>query len=64
MTDRSGATLTSAARAREEHLLTLHFADGPVAASTDGGGARAPVERKPRRAYMPPQPGLFDDGKE
>jgi exodeoxyribonuclease VII large subunit len=64
VTDRSGATLTSAARAREEQLLTLHFADGSVAVATDGGGARAPVERKPRRAYMPPQPGLFDDGKE
>ena len=64
VTNRSGATLTSAARASEEQLLTLHFADGPVAASTDRGGARAPVERKPRRPYMPPQPGLFDDGKE
>jgi hypothetical protein len=43
--------------------MTLHFGDGAVDASVDGGGSK-PVERKPRHSYMPPQPGLFDQPEE
>jgi len=63
VTDRDGATLTSAARARAARLLTLHFADGTVDA-TAGASERsdpAPLERKPRRTYIARQPGLFDE---
>jgi hypothetical protein len=38
----------------------LHFGDGALDASVDGGGAAQPVEPKRRRPYMAPQPGLFD----
>ena len=64
VTARSGKTLVTAADARAEALLTLHFGDGPVDASVDGEAAPARLERKPRRSYMPPQPGLFDAGEE
>jgi exodeoxyribonuclease VII large subunit len=62
VTDREGATLTSAARASAARLLTLHFADGALDAATDAGAPTAParLERKPRRTYIAPQPGLFD----
>jgi exodeoxyribonuclease VII large subunit len=63
VTSRAGQTLTRADQARAERLLTLHFGDGPVEASVDGGGSK-PVERKSRRSYMPPQPGLFDQPEE
>jgi exodeoxyribonuclease VII large subunit len=62
VTDRAGQTLTHAADARAARELRLHFGDGAVDASVDGKSA--PVERKPRRPYMPPQPGLFDEGQE
>ena len=64
ITNRSGATLTSAGAASAERLLTLHFADGRVQASVEPGGRPAPVERKNRPTYMPPQLGLFDQGEE
>jgi exodeoxyribonuclease VII large subunit len=62
VTARDGRTLTSAEKARSERLLTLHFRDGAVDASVDGSatGPKA-VERKSRRPYIPPQPGLFDE---
>jgi exodeoxyribonuclease VII large subunit len=65
VTDRSGNTLTGAAAAREARELTLRFADGKVDASvgnTDRAGP--PLERKPRRSYIAPQPGLFDEPEE
>ena len=60
VTSRDGATLTSAARAREARLLTLHFSDGAVDASTADGSPGPRLERKPKRPYIAPQPGLFD----
>jgi len=64
VTSRDGATLTSAAQARAERSVTLRFGDGAVDAAIEHGGQRAPVERKARTNYMPPQPGLFDEAKE
>ena len=63
VTSRDGTTLTRAADARAAKLLTLRFGDGSVDAAVDDGLAR-PVERKPRRPYIPPQPGLFDPAEE
>ena len=66
VTGRDGHTLIHARDAREAGLLTLRFADGSVDASVDGAApapARA-VERKPRRSYISPQPGLFDAPEE
>jgi exodeoxyribonuclease VII large subunit len=63
VTSRDGRTLIHARDAREAKLLTLRFGDGSVDASVDGEGAR-PVERKPRRSYIAPQPGLFDRPEE
>jgi exodeoxyribonuclease VII large subunit len=65
VTSRSGKTIIHADDARSERLLTLHFGDGPLDVSADGRAEpAAPVERKPRRSYMPSQPGLFDRGEE
>ena len=63
VTGRDGATLTHAADARAARLLTLRFGDGSVDAAVDDGAPR-PVERKPRRSYIAPQPGLFDAPEE
>jgi exodeoxyribonuclease VII large subunit len=60
VTDHDGKTLTSARDARAAKHLALHFGDGNVDATVDGTARSKPVERKPRRSYMPPQPGLFD----
>jgi exodeoxyribonuclease VII large subunit len=60
VTSRDGKTLTGVNAARAEHLLTLHFGDGPLDAAVDGEARPRPVERKARRAYIQPQPGLFD----
>jgi exodeoxyribonuclease VII large subunit len=60
VTSRGGRTLTGVEEARSERRLTLHFGDGALDASVDGGGAAQPVEPKRRRPYMAPQPGLFD----
>jgi exodeoxyribonuclease VII large subunit len=60
VTDRTGKTLAKAADAIAARLLTLHFGDGKVAATTESGSA--PVERKRRSSYVAPQPGLFDEG--
>jgi len=59
---REGKTLTYARDAREAARLTLHFADGRVDAAVDG--AAPPVERKPRKSYIAPQPGLFDPAED
>ena len=64
VTSREGTTLTRAADARAARLLTLRFGDGSVDASVDEQAARRPVERKPRRAYIPKQPGLFDPAED
>jgi exodeoxyribonuclease VII large subunit len=64
VTDRSGHTLIHARDARESRALTLHFADGKVDATVDGGAAPKAVERRPRKSYIAPQPGLFDQGEE
>jgi exodeoxyribonuclease VII large subunit len=64
VTARDGTTLTHAADARAAQLLTLRFGDGSVDASVDGGAAGRPVERKPRRTYIAPQPGLFDPAED
>jgi exodeoxyribonuclease VII large subunit len=61
VTSRDGRTLTHAADARAASLLTLNFGDGAVDAAVEGNTERRmPVERKPRRAHIPGQPGLFD----
>jgi exodeoxyribonuclease VII large subunit len=62
VTNRAGKTLTHAMDARAARELRLHFGDGAVDASVDERPAH--VERKPRRSYMQPQPGLFDQGEE
>jgi exodeoxyribonuclease VII large subunit len=49
--DRTGHTLTNAASARRALSLTLHFADGEVAATVDGALERP---RPPR--HIPPKP--------
>ena len=64
VTSREGVTLTRSADARAAHRLTLHFGDGPIDASVDERRAAAAVERKPRKPYISPQPGLFDAGEE
>jgi exodeoxyribonuclease VII large subunit len=64
VTSRDGATLTHAAEARAAKLLTLRFGDGAVDAAVGEGAAPAPVERKPRRSYIAPQPGLFDPAED
>ena len=71
VTSRAGKTLTRAADALAERLLTLHFGDGRVDAVA-GADAQpsapqpAPkrVERRPPRSYVRPQPGLFDEPEE
>jgi exodeoxyribonuclease VII large subunit len=64
VTSRDGHTLTHAHDARASGLLTLRFGDGNVDVSVDGAVAPRPVERKARRSYMSPQPGLFDRPEE
>jgi exodeoxyribonuclease VII large subunit len=65
VTDRAGKTLIHAGDAREARELRLRFSDGEVDALVDGAPVRpAPVERKPRRSYVAPQPGLFDPPEE
>jgi exodeoxyribonuclease VII large subunit len=65
VTSRDGRTITRADKARSEQLLRLQFGDGSVDASVDQqSGPRVPLERKPKRTYMPPQPGLFDAAEE
>ncbi|MBA2771403.1 MAG: exodeoxyribonuclease VII large subunit [Sphingomonas sp.] len=64
VTDRAGATLSKAADAIAAKLVTLHFGDGAVEAATGTAAPPPPVERKRRSAYVPPQPGLFDETEE
>jgi exodeoxyribonuclease VII large subunit len=68
VTSRDGRTLIHARDAREAAALTLHFADGNIDATVDGEAAAQlaprPVERKPRKTYIAPQPGLFDPPEE
>ena len=64
VTARDGRSLTRVGDARAEKAVTLHFGDGAVDAEIGAGAAPRPVERKPRRTYIPPQPGLFDAGEE
>jgi len=71
VTSRAGKTLTRAADAVAERLLTLHFGDGQVeatagdqAASVSRAGAPKRVERGRSRSYVRPQPGLFDEPEE
>lgn len=64
VTRRDGATLTHAADARAANLLTLRFGDGSLDATVDDEATPKAVERKPRRSYIPPQPGLFDPAED
>jgi exodeoxyribonuclease VII large subunit len=65
VTDRAGKTLTHASEARAAGDLRLRFRDGEVDAAVEGTQGRPPpVERKPRRSYVVPQPGLFDPPEE
>ena len=64
VTSRDGRTLTHAADARTARELRLHFGDGSVDASVDGAVPSPRVERAPRRSYIAPQPGLFDEAEE
>ena len=63
VTGRGGATIVRAADAIAQQALTLHFGDGEVAVTTAASAPppAAPVERKSRRSYVTPQPGLFDE---
>jgi exodeoxyribonuclease VII large subunit len=62
ITSRSGTTIVRAADAEAERLLTIHFGDGDVDATVGATpGAPPPVERKLKRSYVAPQPGLFDE---
>jgi len=64
VTDRDGRTLTHAADARAARELRLRFGDGEVQATVGQTPAPARVEHAPRRTYIAPQPGLFDDPEE
>ena len=65
VTDRSGKTLIHAGDARAARDLRLRFSDGEVAATVDGTPTKPPpVERRPGRSYVAPQPGLFDPPEE
>jgi len=64
VTSRDGRTLTHAADARAARELRLHFGDGAVDATVDGKGTAPRLERAPRRSYIAPQPGLFDEAEE
>ena len=64
VTTRDGRTLIHSADARQAARLTLHFGDGAVNASVDGTPLPQPVERKARKPYIPPQPGLFDPAED
>ena len=69
VTSRDGRTLTRSADALAARHLRLHFADGSVdahAGERDASAAAPPprLERKVRGPYVPPQPGLFDEGQE
>jgi len=64
VTGRDGRILTHARDARDAQRLTLHFGDGAVDASVEGAASPLPVERKARKPYMPPQPGLFDPAED
>jgi exodeoxyribonuclease VII large subunit len=60
-----GRTLTHAADARAAGRLLLRFGDGELSATADGSELAATpppakVERGRSRAYVPPQPNLFD----
>ena len=59
VTDRAGKILAKAKDAIAAKLLTLHFGDGAVEAST--GESPPPVERKRRPTYVAKQPGFFDE---
>jgi len=64
VTDRDGKTLMSAASAAAARELRLRFGDGEIDASVSPEGQPPAVERKPRRSYVAPQPGLFDAPEE
>jgi exodeoxyribonuclease VII large subunit len=64
VTDRSGKTLMKASDARIARELKLRFGDGEIDAVAEGASPALPVERKPRRSYVAPQPGLFDPPEE
>ena len=65
ITDKVGKTLTHAADAEAAKSLRIHFGDGIVDASTGKPEATpARVERAPRRSYVAPQPGLFDEAED
>ena len=64
VTDRDGKTLIHASDARAARELRLRFGDGSVDAVVAGERDKLPVERRPRRSYVAPQPGLFDPPEE
>jgi len=64
VTDRDGKTLMSAAAATAARELRLRFGDGEIDASVSPEGRPPAGERKPRRSYVAPQPGLFDAPEE
>ena len=65
---RAGKTLTRAADAIAERLLTLHFADGKVEAIAGEAPRQhqraSGLSAAARASYVPPQPGLFDEPEE
>ena len=61
VTSRTGTTIVRAADAVAEKLLSLRFGDGQVEVAVGDCTSPTPVERKAKRSYVPPQPGLFDE---
>jgi exodeoxyribonuclease VII large subunit len=64
VTGRDGKTLIHASDARAARELRLRFGDGSVDAVVADERDKLPVERRPRRSYVAPQPGLFDPPEE
>jgi exodeoxyribonuclease VII large subunit len=64
VTSREGRTLTRAADALAAGELRLRFGDGEVDATVGSAPDSQRVERAPRRSYIAPQPGLFDEAEE
>lgn len=60
VTGADGRTLTEAARARDEAVLTLRFRDGPLEVAPKGGATPPPKRRAPRPAAPTPRPAQDD----
>ena len=66
VTTRDGPHLDSRARRARGEIADLALRRRRAPATVDGAGGSPPppVERKPRKSYIAPQPGLFDPPEE